>query len=150
MGGLSALWRGHGLKEFQPPHRDGDVASFNVVEVLTNKYGIKIWKGSHLLPFWKRENPPLVTGYGTNVNVNMWEIIIFHSTLIHCGGMSCQDKENFVVRQKQFERINKTQLNAIKWFDLGKNSDKIAITDMSVHYTVEPVAAQYNDTTHKC
>ena len=42
------------------------------------------------------------------------------------------------------------QLNAIKWFGKGKNSDKIAITDMSVHYTVEPIAAQYNDATHEC
>ena len=107
MSGLSALLRGHGLKEFQTPYQDSDVASFSVVEVLTNKYHIKIWKGSLLLPFWKRKNPPLVTGNGTNIKPNVGEIILFHSTLIDCGGMSCQDKKNFVVRQKQFERINK-------------------------------------------
>ena len=67
-------------------------------EVYTTQYNKRVRK---------RKNPPLVTGNGTNIKPNVGEIILFRSTLIDCGGMSCQDKKNFVVRQKQFERINK-------------------------------------------
>jgi len=144
--GEAALWRALGLGNYQSPHADAHAGSFNMIEALTNHYAIKVWRWSHFLPFWDRNNRPTVHGSGKVVTINSGQILVFHSNLIHCGGMSCQKDNNFTKVRDSLIRMDKVNTEKINWFGSGTSSVKeCVITDMSLHYTVDALSGQMSE-----
>ena len=143
--GEAALWRGLGLQHYQSPHADAHAGAFNIIETLTNNYGIKVWAGSHFLPFWDKNKRPTVHGIGSNIYINVGQIIVFHSNLIHCGGMSCQIPDNFSKVKANLIKLNKEYAESIKWFGKGDAAQKCTVTDMSLHYTVDTAIGQMSE-----
>ena len=131
----SLLWRTLRLDNNQSPHIDSHHGVFNVVEALTNKYKIKVWGGTHLLPSWNKDNKPTIVGGGKNVEIQCGQAIIFHSNLVHCGVQSCRIRDNFSNLRKRF-------------FDMGNDfraffmehieNQPTPLTDLSLHFTVDP------------
>lgn len=143
--GEAVLWRAYGLDCYQSPHADAHAGSFNIIEVLTNYYEIKVWGGSHLLPFWDRTNAPTVHGIGTNPIIMAGQIMVFHSNLVHCGGRSCQRINNFSTVEDKLRAINKERTNQIQWFGTGDAARNFTVTDMSLHYTVDSSLGQMSE-----
>ena len=97
-----------------------------------------MFPGSHLLPFWTNKNKPNVTGYGKTLILSEGEIVLFHSTLVHAGAASCDIEDNFSCVEAEFKKEDQEKYEEIKWF--GKDTSQ-TITDMSIHFTVEPAGA---------
>jgi hypothetical protein len=136
--GLSGalLYRGEGLYNDQYVHRDGGFnEGFNFVEPKTNKYKLKLFKRSHHLDPWDKDDPPDVGGYGETLTLREGQICVFYTTLLHCGSSSCGKVDNFKTLQKQLKKIDKRKYDCIRWF--GGKTGKLALTDMSVHWTIE-------------
>ena len=146
--GEAALWRGLGLVTYQAPHADAHAGLFNMIEALTNYYAIKVWRWSHFLPFWDKNNRPTVHGSGTIVTINMGQILVFHSNLVHCGGMSCQIDDNFLKVRDSLMRMDKVNTEQIKWFGSGKDAKECTIADMSLHHTVDAILGQMSEGDH--
>lgn len=144
--GEAVLYRAYGLENHQSAHADAHAGAFNIIEVLTNHYEIKVWKGSHLLPFWdNKHNTPTVHGIGTNPIIMAGQIMVFHSNLVHCGGRSCQRINNFSTVEAKLRAINNERTNQIKWFGTGDAARNFTLTDMSLHYTVDSTLGQMSE-----
>ena len=132
------------LDNYQSPHADAHAGSFNVVEALTNHYSVKVWRRSHFLPFWDKDNKPRVHGSGKIIRFDIGQILVFHSNLIHCGGMSCKRVNNFSKVRMGLTTME-ADIEQIKWFGSGKPVQEFTITDMSLHYTVDALSGQMSE-----
>lgn len=138
--GECVLYRGLGLQESQNPHADAHHGAYNLIEVMTNHYSIKVWPKSHLLdPVWidetKTKRKLVCSRLGKTIKVNTGQVIIFHSNLIHCGICSCGKPANFSNLKRRFEMMDDGSNKPIEWFGGGKTD--MILTDLSVHMTID-------------
>jgi len=138
--GECVLYRGLGLQESQNPHADAHHGAYNLIEVMTNHYSIKVWPKSHFLdPVWIDEtktNPKLVCSrQAKTIEVHNGQVLIFHSNLIHCGIHSCGKPANFSNLKRRFEMMDDGSNKPIEWFGVGKTD--MILTDLSVHMTID-------------
>ena len=146
--GQALLWRGAGLLNDQHVHRDGGLNDgFNFVEPKTNGYKLKVFRRSHHLKPWHSQDSPHVGGYGETLSLREGQICVFYTTLLHCGCSSCEKVDNFSTLEKQLKKIDQKKYESIKWFR-GKTG-KVALTDLSVHWTIERVGGARSEADHE-
>jgi len=142
---LSILYKALGLVSYQEPHADAHHGCYNVIEPLTNNYKLKLFPKSHLLPFWDAQNREHISGYGKLETMNRGMVLLFHSNLVHNGVDSCQIKNNFDTLREQFTGIDRDKFEKINWFGGGRSAEGLVLTDMSLHYTLNPAFGRMSE-----
>ena len=129
---FAALWRGHGLKEFQTVHADSGPGNYHAVCPMTAEYEIVIYPGTHLLhetrEAAKNDQYYVTPTVKTTLYLQVGQILVFHSNIGHCGGRAGRRKKE---DKKQFIE---SDIN-IDWFN-GKKSGK-EVSDLAMHYGIE-------------
>ena len=105
------MFSNHLTQMLMPAPRDG---TYQVIEAKTEGYIIKKWAGSHLLPLWGPQEQATVFGYGSNLTLDAGQSCIFHSNLIHCGGIAHSNKTNFRKLRGKLKAIDERKINNIQ------------------------------------
>ena len=137
---FACLWRRTYIDMGQRPHADTDAGHYHIVMPMSSEpYEIEVWPYTHLTTsrchMEDKNNHGNIVASSNKVTLHLQvgQILIFCSNIIHCGGRSRYPSKN-LERIKKFININ--------WFT-GVNENE-PIADLSIHAGLQNTLSKQN------